>query len=65
MGEEESFAEEFRWYSMLYIAAKEDFLKISEVTKQPVLEFLTFMNFYVKKTELDAKRIQRATKNNY
>jgi hypothetical protein len=42
---------------MLYVAANEQFLKIKEVIVQPAAEFLMFMNFYKRKTQLDAKRI--------
>jgi hypothetical protein len=48
---------------MLYIASKEEYLKINEVTKTPALEFFTFMNFYIRKCELDAIRIKRGSKN--
>jgi hypothetical protein len=60
VGDEEEFAEEFGWYPMLYIAAKEDYLKIEEVLQSPAIEFLTFMNFYTRKSQLDAARIARS-----
>lgn len=48
------------WYQMLYVAAKEEYLKIDQVVKTPAVEFLTFMNFYTRKTKLDNDRIKAA-----
>jgi len=45
------------WYPMLYVAAHEDYTKINQVTASRADEFLTFMNFYKRKSQLDAKRI--------
>jgi hypothetical protein len=42
---------------MLYIAAGEQYLNIDKVIEQKAETFLTFMNFYKRKTELDTKRI--------
>lgn len=64
MSEETAFAEEFSWYPLLFTAANEQYLKISEVTKTPALEFLYFINFYKRKCELDAERIKKSTKTN-
>ena len=64
IGDEEAFAEEFGWYPMLYIAANEDYLKIEEVLQSPAIEFLTFMNFYTRKSQLDAARIARSQNTN-
>lgn len=47
---------------MLYTAANENFLNIEEVTKRPAVEFLNFMNFYKKKSELENERIKNAHK---
>jgi hypothetical protein len=44
---------------MLYVAAKEDFLKIDEVIKKPAIEFLYFMDFYKRKSQLEIERINR------
>jgi|Laugrespbdmm15dd_1035085.scaffolds.fasta_scaffold04896_3 hypothetical protein len=44
---------------MLYQAAHEDYLKIEEVGESPAIEFLTFMNFYIRKSQLDIQRIKR------
>jgi folate-binding Fe-S cluster repair protein YgfZ len=49
---------EFLWYQMLYVAAKESYLDINKVVESPALEFLTFMNFYTRKTKLDNDRIK-------
>lgn len=45
-------------YSMLYVAAGEQYLKIEEVVKTPAENFLNFMNFYKKKSQLEAERIK-------
>mgnify|MGYP001212200171 CR=1 FL=1 len=60
--EEDNFSEEFGWYSMLYVAANEGYLKINgydNVIDSPAEEFLAFMNFFKRKTELDIKRIKQ------
>jgi len=60
--EEDTFSEEFGWYSMLYVAANEGYLKINgykNVIESPAEEFLTFMNFFKRKTELDIARIKQ------
>jgi hypothetical protein len=44
---------------MLYTAAGEQYLKIDDVVKSKASEFLTFMNFYKRKTELDNRRINK------
>ena len=62
--EEDSFREEMGWYSLLYVAAGEQYLNISKVTETPANEFLFFMNFYKRKSELDMKRIQSLNKSN-
>jgi len=46
---------------MLYVAANEEYLKINEVVKTPVIEFLTFINFLQRKNELDMLKLQRST----
>lgn len=56
---EAQFAEEFGWYPMIYTAANEDYSKIPIVLESPALEFLTFVNFYIKKQELDNNRIKK------
>jgi hypothetical protein len=43
---------------MLYTAAGEQYLNISKVIEQKAEEFLMFMNFYKRKTDLDNKRIK-------
>jgi len=58
LSEEERFSEEFGWYPMLYVAAHEDYTKINEVTTSRADEFLTFVNFYKRKTTLDIKRMK-------
>jgi hypothetical protein len=59
ISDEEAFGEEFGWYVMLYTAAGEQYLKIDDVVKSKASEFLTFMNFYKRKTELDNRRINK------
>lgn len=44
---------------MIYIAAGENYLDISKVVETPAIEFLNFMNFYKKKSELDYNRIKK------
>jgi hypothetical protein len=46
---------------MLYQAAHEDYLKIEEVGQSPAIEFLAFMNFFVRKSQLDIARIKRGS----
>jgi len=43
---------------MLYIAASENYLDINKVVESPALEFLTFINFYTRKTKLNNDRIK-------
>ena len=43
---------------MLYTAAHEDYLKIDQVGESPAIEFLAFMNFYIRKCQLDIQRIK-------
>jgi hypothetical protein len=57
ISDEQAFAEEFGWYPMLYVAAGEQYLNIDKVIESKAETFLTFMNFYKRKTELDTKRI--------
>jgi hypothetical protein len=47
---------------MLYVAAGEQYLNIDEVTKTKAESFLTFMNFYKRKSQLDNKRINNHNK---
>jgi len=44
---------------MLYAAAGEDYLKIKDVVDSPADEFLFYINFIKRKSELDAARIKR------
>jgi len=44
---------------MIYTAANEDYSKMSTVLESPALEFLTFINFYVRKQELNNNRINQ------
>jgi hypothetical protein len=44
---------------MLYVASGEKFLEIENVTKKPAIEFLYFMDFYSKKSQLEQERINR------
>jgi hypothetical protein len=49
---------------MLYIAAKEDYTKINTVLTSPAEEFLQFINFYLRKTQLDNERIKKINNGN-
>ena len=44
---------------MIYTAANEDYTKIPAVLESPALEFLTFINFYIRKEELNNNRINK------
>lgn len=44
---------------MIYTAANEDYSKIPIVLESPALEFLTFVNFYIRKQELNNERIKK------
>jgi len=44
---------------MLFVASNENYLLINAVTESPALEFLTFINFYIRKTELDNQKIAK------
>lgn len=59
ISDEQAFAEEFGWYPMLYTAANDDYLKISQVVQSPAIEFLHFVNFFKRKTELEINRIKK------
>ena len=62
-GGEEDFQNEFGWYSMLYTFSKEQYMSIRDVTENVCAdEFLTFMNFYKRKCELDNIRIKNSYK---
>jgi hypothetical protein len=62
-GGEEEFQNEFGWYSMLYTFSKEQFMSIRDVVANVYAdEFLTFINFYKRKQELDNIRIQNSFK---
>jgi hypothetical protein len=49
---------------MIFSASNEQYLKIKEVVKTPIDEFLTFVNFLQRKNELDASRIRKNRKKN-
>jgi hypothetical protein len=62
-GGEEEFQNEFGWYSMLYTFSKEQYMSIRDVVENVYAdEFLTFMNFYKRKVELDNERIKNSFK---
>ena len=61
---EAQFAEEFGWYPMLYTFSKEQFIPISQVVSTSALEFLTFVNFFKRKCQLDNERIAKGSKSN-
>jgi hypothetical protein len=42
-------------------AADNKFLEIDNVLKKPALEFLNYLNFYVRQQELSAARLNRMT----
>lgn len=49
---------------MIYTAANEIFLNIDEVLKKPASEFLMFINFYIRKQELERERIEKISNRN-
>ena len=61
---EAQFQQEFGWYSMIYTAANEIFLNIDEVLKKPASEFLMYINFYVRKQELERERLEKISNRN-
>jgi hypothetical protein len=66
-GDEEEFQNEFGWYSMVYTYAKENSISLKEAYNDSALEFLTFMNFWVRKGELERNRLNKinnANRNN-
>jgi hypothetical protein len=44
---------------MIFKAAGEKFLAIDEVLKKPASDFLMYINFYSRKQEIEAERIQK------
>lgn len=46
---------------MIFTAANEKFLDIDGVLKKPASDFLMYVNFYTRKQELEAERIQKIT----
>lgn len=58
-GGEEDFQEEFGWYSMLFTFSKEQYMSIRDVESNVYAdEFLTFINFFKRKCQLDTIRIK-------
>ena len=47
---------------MIYSAANEEYLKMNEVTETLASEFLMYLNFKVRKSELERLRIERASR---
>ena len=48
---------------MIFVAASEKFLDIDEVLKRPVSDFLMYVNYYMRKQELEAERIEKISNN--
>jgi hypothetical protein len=44
---------------MIFTAASEKFLDIEEVLKRPASDFLMYVNYYMRKQELEAERIEK------
>ncbi len=44
---------------MIFTAASEKFLDIDEVLKRPASDFLMYVNYYMRKQELEAERIEK------
>lgn len=49
---------------MIYTAANEVFLNIEEVLKKPATEFLMFINYYIRKQELEKERLEKISRKN-
>jgi hypothetical protein len=49
---------------MIYQAANEKFLDISRVTEKPANEFLMYINYYIRKQELEKERINKINATN-
>ncbi len=44
---------------MIFTAASEKFLDIDEVLKKPATDFLMYINYYMRKQELEAERLDK------
>jgi hypothetical protein len=44
---------------MIFTAASEKFLEIDEVLKKPASDFLMYINYYMRKQELEAERLEK------
>jgi hypothetical protein len=58
--EEKQFSTNYGWYPSLYAAAGGQYLKLNEVTKTNIMEFLTWLQFEKEKINLEILRIQKA-----
>ena len=56
---ESQFSEEFGWYNLVFVAANEDYVKINKVLQSNAIEFLMYVNYYIKKQDLEKRRLKR------
>jgi len=61
-GGETEFSERYGWYQSLYALAQGDALRIESVTQLEVKPALMWLQFEKEKTQLENKRIKRASK---
>jgi hypothetical protein len=55
------FNQEFGWYHLIYMAANGEFTKINEVIKSNFQDFLTFCNYQIRKSKVEANALQQIT----
>ena len=59
LNSEANFGRKWGWYQSIYAIAQGDLLRFEAVTKLPVRQALTWLEFEREKNELEAKRIQK------
>jgi hypothetical protein len=57
--EEKQFSSDYGWYQSIYAGAGGNYLKMKEVTKTKLMEFLTWLEFEKRKINLEALRLQK------
>jgi hypothetical protein len=53
----------YNWYSFIMVLADEDFLKINEVVKKPIIEALNFLAYKKDKAEKEKQRFNELQRN--
>jgi hypothetical protein len=57
--DDEVFAKEFGWYHWLYTSADGRYLDIKDILQQPAMEWLTFVNYSIRKNQVEADKIRK------